>query len=87
MGYVCHMVPSIWVMFYISDVPQNGSVSESLTHTSWHRLVKSTPRGILIVWLKCKKKTSAQFPFLMLRIDNSGGSVNEVVSKDISWVV
>ena len=25
------------------DVPQNGSVSESLTHTSGHRLVKSPP--------------------------------------------
>ena len=26
------------------DVPQNGSVSESLTHTSGHRLVRSPPR-------------------------------------------
>ena len=25
------------------DIPQNGSVSEPLTHTSRHRLVKSTP--------------------------------------------
>ena len=43
LGYVCHVVPSIWVFFLISDIPQNGSVSESLTHTSGHRLVKSTP--------------------------------------------
>ena len=45
MGYVYHVVPSIWVFFLIIAVPQNGSVSESLTHTSGHRLCKSTPRG------------------------------------------
>ena len=37
MGYVCHVVPSIWVSFLTFDVPQNGSVSESLTHTSGHK--------------------------------------------------
>ena len=43
MGYVCHVVPLIWVRFFIIDVPQNGSVSESLTHNSGHRLAKSFP--------------------------------------------
>ena len=45
MRYVCHVVPSIWVLkfFLFVDVPQNGSVSEFLAHTSGHRLVKSTP--------------------------------------------
>ena len=45
MLYVCHVFPSIWVFlfFLIFDVPQNGSVSESLTHTSGHRLIKSIP--------------------------------------------
>ena len=43
MGYVCHAVPSIWVCFLIIAVPQNGSVSEPFTHTSGHRLCKSTP--------------------------------------------
>ena len=33
-------------IFLIFDVPQNGFVSESLTHTSGHRLVKSTPREL-----------------------------------------
>ena len=42
MGCVCHVVPSIWVSFVlIVDVPQNGSVSESLTHTSLDYTVKS----------------------------------------------
>ena len=44
-GYVCHTSPSKWVCFWNIGVPQNGSVSESLTHTSGHKLVKSTPRG------------------------------------------
>ena len=48
MGQVCHVVQSIWVSFLIFDVPQNGSVSESLTHTSGHRLVKSAPRGLVL---------------------------------------
>ena len=39
MGYVCHVVPSIWVHFCIIRVPQNGSVSESLMHTSRHKCV------------------------------------------------
>ena len=38
-------------VFYIFDVSQNGSVSESLTHTSGHRLVKSAPRVSLRVGL------------------------------------
>ena len=33
-------------MFFIIDVPQNGSVSESLTHTSGHILFKTTPLGL-----------------------------------------
>ena len=56
MGCVCHVVPSIRVHSFIIDVPQNGSVSESLTHTSGHRLVKSTqdvphPGGIFFLFL------------------------------------
>ena len=38
----------ILVKFLIIDIPQNGSVSESLTHTSGHRSVKSTPRVPLV---------------------------------------
>ena len=45
--YVCQEVPSIWVSSLNFDLPQNGSVSESLTHTSRHRLVKSTPGPLL----------------------------------------
>ena len=55
MGYVCCMDPAIWVRISIIEAPQNGSVSESLTHTSGHRLFKSTP-GLSIhpyfLWIK-----------------------------------
>ena len=44
MGYVCRVDPSIWVCILIIEAPRNGSVSESLTHTSGHRLFKSAPR-------------------------------------------
>ena len=46
MGYVCHVDPSIWVCFFTIEVPQNGSVSETLTHASKHRVFKSTPRDL-----------------------------------------
>ena len=34
---------NIGMFFLIIEAPQNGSVSEPLTHTSGHRLFKSTP--------------------------------------------
>ena len=47
MGYVCHVVPSIWVYLFIIDVPHNGSVSEPLTHIGIDG--SSLPPGFLSV--------------------------------------
>ena len=47
-GYVCYTLTSKWVSFGNIGVPQNGSVSESSTHTSRRKLVKSAPRAMPI---------------------------------------
>ena len=75
MGYVCHVVPSIWVHFFVLDIPQNGSVSESLKHTH----VKSTPIH-LVTGNECRVFLSISCISLLLALSDERRIPNEFFS-------